>query len=164
MEQVLDLRPEELGCRPEGIAVLAQLASVVLDVPLLFLRDRKLCPLEEMPDVRSRLDLPRVRASDIMDERLKGARRSEQSFRPHGRADVCEHGKMDGIVQCERRNRCRECSAVENTQVLLGGKGDWLNAMRSEGLVGRDNLAVAKLGWAVEYTDGRVANQRPGDV
>ena len=100
-----------------------------------------------------------MRASNSVDKGVVGATRSVQSLGPHGRADLSKKCQVHGIVQCEGRNRCRKCGAVENTEGFFRSERDRLDMVCLEGLTRGNDLASSKRGRAIENANGRVSCQ-----
>ena len=163
-EDILDLRAQELGRCAERVAILPELASILLEGPLVLFRRSETGAREHAQDISSNLDLAGVRAGDGVDERGKGAEGAEHGLGAHRGADLGEEREVHGVVEGEGGDGGGEGGAVEDTEVFLGAEGDGLNTVLSEGLVRSNDFASAELGRAVEDTDGGVPNERTGDV
>lgn len=70
-EDILHLRAEELRRGAQGVPVLAELTDVGGDVLLVLAGDCELRSLEQVVDRGGDLDLPGMRASDGVDERVE---------------------------------------------------------------------------------------------
>jgi hypothetical protein len=86
MEDVLELRPEELRRRSERVSILAQLSRVVVDVTLLFMRACERAVLEEVP-------------YQTCDFHLKGRTMSETAPRGRRESDLAWVWTRDAVYE-----------------------------------------------------------------
>jgi hypothetical protein len=116
------------------------------------------------PDVLRDLNLTRMRAASVVDEWVEGADRTQHSLCTHSGADLGKQSKMRCLIQGKGCDRCRECGAIQNTEVLLGGERDRRDTMCVERRNGRHNAAVTEGRRTIEDSDGRIADKCSSDV
>ena len=73
--------------------------------------------------------LPRMWACCTVDEGVERQSGPAEGFRTHRSADLGKKTHVNGVIKDERSYRCREGGAIQNSQVLLGCKGDGCDAV-----------------------------------
>jgi len=112
---ILDLRPKKLGCRAQCIPVLPKFSLILCNRHILLVPGRQFASLQKVPDGSRNLNLSRVRASDLVNERVVVRTNAEQRLRSHGRAYLSEQREVDSIMKCKRRHGGRESRPVHDT-------------------------------------------------
>ena len=136
-EDILDLGAKELRGSSKRVPVLPQNTLVLVDVCLLLVVSpcSEGASIQEVVDRPSDLDLTGVGSAFIVDERVKGGLGSEKSLDAHGSEDLGKQCKVDGVIECQGRDRGGESSSVQDAEMLLGLERNWLNVVLSECLV-----------------------------
>lgn len=88
---------------------------------------------------------------------------ADHGLRAHRGKNLSHQSEVGSVVQSQRRYSSREGSAVEKSEMLLGGEDEGLQAVFSISFTAGDNLARASLG-TIPNANEWVTNQGASDV
>ena len=163
-KDILDLRSQELSGCAKRVAILPELAVILLESALVLLCSSQARAREHAENVSSDFDLSRVRTGRGVDERCERALSAEHRFGAHCSANLGEQCEVYGLIEREGSDGRRKGRAVEDSQMFLGRERNGCDIGLLEGDARRHDLARTERLVTREDTDGWIADKRASDV